>query len=1266
MSQHWIKDVVKGYVEGLEHKAIRYQVHDCTGSTRLFYCLTNSCLAAFFGIVPKNLPLDGYVPDAEEEIRTFRDERNWNYRDLNLVLLLEQPPTQQVLSDLRHDTVLCRKFPFYAVDAHTLQSQLANLPFFPLEAGEALSLQVHSLSPEVLLKRSGASEQLSRALMAHSPGAKRLAASVVKPDYILTDAVNGSANNLPIDHVKYTPIAQKDSDYGVSLKTISINNFRGIGRKTELALGQGITLLYGINGTGKTSVCDAIEWAVSGRLAITETPDDDAKQLEAAHSVINYFSASQEASVELILGDMGTHVKRSIDDNLRQTVYASVEDTNWGAIITTTHSHRRTGFDLNRARDAFRSCHILEQSTIRQFLNRTPSERFDALNRILGYEEIVRLSRKLESVCRFVKEEARNREPTKAKALEKLLAAESEVETLQHDIESRESSLTAQPAVDEIVKMATAEAVAYALPVPAMPDTSSLPAVKHWVADVNEVLNAVGASLKDTLNRAAEHLQPVNEFDEQRQEVEDLKLTITRNESEVKELQDKQLLFVSKLTHAAIKLTELKEQQDTVLRILTSIQWARTNSATLRQEEKRLGVDQEELVQRDELIQKKKAEIQQIKDNMTAIATKIVENTEEMKKVSAKREDLDHIISLYPEWRIVSAQLSDLADHDQGLEKQIAIQEMDIKKLIAKQSKIERTFKKYEKQVQEKEALNTHRAHLLADLRQTLRPSETICPLCGCSYDGYEDLLCHMDGVEEAPSEDYRSVLSEAEEAQKQLSTVQNDLKVRNEQLTVLNKQHLYLTEKFKTAKTRVLEIREKASLLNVIAVETDITSIPAEERFHAALKECEVVDIQQQLGEMKLQDEMYTSNLTQIQDILQEYTIKRRSLAVDIEERRNYVNSLRAQASDAGALDLLNLSENDIQTRIDRQQEEKKEMSTTMLHLNESTQLLTKKQGEIHQQISDMQQSLHLWQNRMTTFSQREAELKASLLTFGMEGDLSPVAITEFQADIETRLVGIHTLQQRCSVLSSILQLNTLREALSQAEKVAEQAKSDLSLTSQEIQEVVDKARTLTGLSTTFQEVTVSDMTATLNALATPMNSIFERLNGHPLFGSLKIEPNEKKKTVVFRVETPAREEGALSGDLPPRSYLSDAQLNIVALSIFLSIALYQTWSKFKLIVVDDPVQQMDDLNAASFIDLIREVSTQNRRQFLITTCNYAFYRLALTKLSCLNTRNVTRFRAYRLEGLRREGPEFIVDAPFWENEEQKAIGLKQDCSIK
>ena len=196
-------------------------------------------------------------------------------------------------------------------------------------------------------------------------------------------------------------------------------------------------------------------------------------------------------------------------------------------------------------------------------------------------------------------------------------------------------------------------------------------------------------------------------------------------------------------------------------------------------------------------------------------------------------------------------------------------------------------------------------------------------------------------------------------------------------------------------------------------------------------------------------------------------------------------------------------------------------------------------------------------------------------------------------------------------------MQLRALHEESDRVQEKVCAAKVYVEQASKEIRQITKKIKEIDRVAASFQQLTVTDMTATLNALAKPLNSIFERLNGHPLFGALRIQPDEKGKTVTFRVETPQDPEIASPGNVPPRSYLSEAQLNIVALSIFLSISLYQTWSKFRLIVVDDPIQQMDDLNAASFINLVREIAVQNNRQFLLTTCNKEFYRLALSELS-------------------------------------------------
>jgi exonuclease SbcC len=159
-------------------------------------------------------------------------------------------------------------------------------------------------------------------------------------------------------------------------------------------------------------------------------------------------------------------------------------------------------------------------------------------------------------------------------------------------------------------------------------------------------------------------------------------------------------------------------------------------------------------------------------------------------------------------------------------------------------------------------------------------------------------------------------------------------------------------------------------------------------------------------------------------------------------------------------------------------------------------------------------------------------------------------------------------------------------------------------------------------------------------------LNVIYRRLSPHPLFGPIKISVNTESKTLKIQVDV---SDLVANGDsdaksLAPLRYFSEAQQNILALSLFLSNSIHQRWSHFGPILLDDPVQNMDDLNANALIDSLRTLVNQ-KRQFVLATCDIDFYRLLVLKLACLNTNGRKSFRAYRLEGSSTDGPTRIDD---------------------
>lgn len=96
------------------------------------------------------------------------------------------------------------------------------------------------------------------------------------------------------------------------------------------------------------------------------------------------------------------------------------------------------------------------------------------------------------------------------------------------------------------------------------------------------------------------------------------------------------------------------------------------------------------------------------------------------------------------------------------------------------------------------------------------------------------------------------------------------------------------------------------------------------------------------------------------------------------------------------------------------------------------------------------------------------------------------------------------------------------------------------------------------------------------------------------------------------------------------PSYIFSAAQNNVLALSIFLSFAIKQQWSKLDTIFLDDPIQNMDDINIHSFVDLIRGIQKQTDKQFFISTHDDRIYNFMLHKFGGKDKVHTFEFEDY------------------------------------
>ncbi|MGP4080002.1 AAA family ATPase [Pseudalkalibacillus sp. R45] len=128
------------------------------------------------------------------------------------------------------------------------------------------------------------------------------------------------------------------------------------------------------------------------------------------------------------------------------------------------------------------------------------------------------------------------------------------------------------------------------------------------------------------------------------------------------------------------------------------------------------------------------------------------------------------------------------------------------------------------------------------------------------------------------------------------------------------------------------------------------------------------------------------------------------------------------------------------------------------------------------------------------------------------------------------------------------------------------------------------------------------------------PLQQIYRRINRHTNIEEINLIMDGTTKTKASLMASISNEEVSAT------NILSAGQLSVVALSIFLTVAMGQKRGAFKCYFMDDPIQTMDDLNILSFIDLLRsELSNKENRfvdQLFFTTCDENLENLMIHKM--------------------------------------------------
>jgi DNA repair exonuclease SbcCD ATPase subunit len=303
---------------------------------------------------------------------------------------------------------------------------------------------------------------------------------------------------------------------------------------------------------------------------------------------------------------------------------------------------------------------------------------------------------------------------------------------------------------------------------------------------------------------------------------------------------------------------------------------------------------------------------------------------------------------------------------------------------------------------------------------------------------------------------------------------------------------------------------------------------------------------------------------------------------------------------------------------------------------------------AEAERRASALQNSLRELQNRrdqLLTLSKRRAELADARQQWLRDCDQLGSSDPRVRPSFRERLAAGETdalehLRVSADRMTSIAeQLASLLGTSGLAEE-AQRAREQHATETAAVQHLADEAarasreaedaKTLAAAATRAIAGVTNDRFASLQPL---VDHIFARLAPHPAFTSLGFEMGVAYRSGIADPFVADPESGVTRD---PLLVLSSSQANVAALTYFLALGWASTTKALPFLLLDDPLQSMDDVNALGFSDLCRHV--RRRRQLVVSTHEQRLASLLERKLTPRVTQ--ARTRVLRFTGWDRDGP--------------------------
>jgi len=1173
--------------------------------------------AAFFCFVPAEVSVFGHWERAQGEIANLcHGERPWG-RDLNLVLLAPQEQVRRELSEVRRvldNRYTCRKF-VLSLNGSPLQELLERLPFWPPEsllrgAGSAAGYSIRELLP-------GFDPSLVLHIASHSPGADSIARAILDGDKYQLDS-KVTAVKAP------GPRLARNTRSG-RLTGLDIKQFRGIRDLTPatMPLNADVVVVYGPNGVGKTTIADAFEWVVTGEVKRLERFKEEPGTPDVLQSVFPQF-ASYSVTCHLNVGEPLRRDKTPrgavtmIGGNRAKDNREAIDH-----VVGTHAPDESMRLAIGALRDLFRGSHLLCQSTMRDFLTITaPDERFNILTSMIGAEEFVRFRQKASAV----KEKVRKLETDHITLAQ---MADQESSQFGEDIRRREeefSELRAMLGAAASSEATLAEVVAIAarcgcsLPVgPEGPLVRQLEFARIQLEPLIASRRKAISFRISHLNEIARGLVPYNE---------DL-AALTNLQAELHKREGLASLCDQAMLQIQERLSKVKESMQKAKDLCekAQVQCSRLVWLDAKQKERQeLGLKaaqlEGELQALREEAQRRQDWISHNEEALAANKQRLAWLRQEEGRLNATQAVAKALCTRLQQVEVQAAEISTLLGREQSLSENLNRLESAARAWVEKAEAADVEVAQLGAREASLERMHGQQKAAMSRLAEMVK--SPACPLCGTQFHSVKALADAVHRQLEAVPSELTQIQGAKQAAMRKAEDVKNNRTLLEGQCESMRREKFSLAQRRNDLQRYVTGFLAECASAGIVLPEDQRPSWRNNlEAFCVSNDPCrtstEIASCTASLADLERLSAEGESDFRRLCGQLR--TLESQLAGVRFDTQR-IDQEIEARGLDASICDTPGKLQEGMAEAQNSVNSAEKALADADLECKEIERQSQQRESLLAAARGDIMTTRHAIEVKHSEISGFESLLEQT----NIPRPVSDKTVREALSEAEMVLKELDTTEEMRQGLSRFARLEELTSQL-------DILKAQLTAKRQVFEAAREKAsklnawvRRLCELEREAASQQMGAVGAHLESLEPAIDLIYKRLNTHPFFGSVRVRVDQEQHTVRILA---ASEDNNI--EVHPPGFFSDAQLNMLAISVFLAGALRQRWSALETILIDDPIQQLDEMNVCAFLDLIRGLLPS--RQFIIFTCSRDFYLLSIDKFSPLNTTKSDTFKAYRLE---------------------------------